>query len=49
MLGIGKKGLAGGWASVCDRFGRYQYAGQSTPNGTQDIYNIYIEAVKKNS
>jgi len=48
MLGIGKKGLAGGWASVCDKLGRYQYAGQSTPNGTQDVYNIYIEAVKKN-
>ena len=48
MLGAQKAGLAGVWASICDRYGSYQYSGQSSGLGTQDIYNIYLEAVNKN-
>ena len=48
MLGIQKSGLAGTWASISDRYGSYPYSGQGSGLGTQDIYNIYLEAINKN-
>ena len=49
ILGSGKKGFAGGWASIPDRTGAYQYSGQSSSKGIQDIYNIYLKAVESNT
>ncbi|VDM09056.1 unnamed protein product [Wuchereria bancrofti] len=48
MLGKGKLGLAGGWASIPDKNGKYQYNGQGHIGiSVQDVYNIYIQAVNK--
>lgn len=48
MLGDGKKGLAGSWASLPDRNGIYQYNNQKPIGQTiQDVYNVYLEAIKK--
>jgi muramidase (phage lysozyme) len=41
-------GLSYGWASVCDQNGAYIYANQSSDRGTQDMYNIYLQAIKSN-
>jgi muramidase (phage lysozyme) len=48
LLGNGTQKLAGEWASIPDRTGKYQYSGQGHKGvGVQDVYNIYLKAVEK--
>lgn len=42
ILGTGKSNFAGEWASIPDRTGKYQYAGQSGKLTPQTIYDLYL-------
>jgi muramidase (phage lysozyme) len=50
ILGSGKKNFAGGWASIPDRNGVYQYDeqnGKYTPQTVYDLYLTILQAYKK--